>query len=107
MEGQEYSILPLVDYPRISVAAVVIHNPRRAMFRKTVLTVFPPLSRKFHSAKLIRDHNRFGIIGVPFAKGQRKCGVDLGPSAIRSGGLISNLKEIAGRLSTQPQILFL
>lgn len=64
------------------------------MLRKSFLGL---CSRAFHSAKLIRDHNRYGIIGVPLAKGQRKAGVDLGPSAIRSGGLISNLKEIAGR----------
>lgn len=67
------------------------------MFRKSFLSRVVPLARAFHSAKLIRDHNRFGIIGVPFAKGQRKSGVDLGPSAIRSGGLISHLKEIAGK----------
>lgn len=57
------------------------------------------LIRAFHTSKLIRDHNRFGIIGVPFAKGQRKSGVDCGPEAIRNGGLISNLKEIAGKMS--------
>lgn len=39
---------------------------------------------------------------MPFAKGQRKSGVDLGPSAIRSGGLISNLKEIAGKVIKFP-----
>lgn len=103
MEGQvrvthKYPRLGRIDYHSISVAAVVNQNPCRTMLRKTVQT----LSRSFHSAKLIRDHNRFGIIGVPFAKGQRKSGVDLGPSAIRSGGLISNLKEIAGKVIKFP-----
>lgn len=66
------------------------------MLRKTFSSCIVPVARAFHSAKLIRDHNRFGIIGVPFAKGQRKSGVDLGPKYIRAGGLISHLKEIAG-----------
>lgn len=69
---------------------------QEVMLRKSFLSGLVPLSRAFHSTRLNREHKGFGIIGVPFAKGQRRTGVDLGPSAIRSGGLISNLKEIAG-----------
>lgn len=75
------------------------------MFRKAFLSGLVPLVRSFHSAKLIRDHNRFGIIGVPFAKGQRRAGVDLGPSAIRAGGLIGHLKEIAGIFEGEFQLI--
>lgn len=36
---------------------------------------------------------RVGIVGVPFNKGQSKCGVSLGPQAIRNGGLIEDITE--------------
>ncbi|NHD80315.1 arginase, partial [Staphylococcus aureus] len=34
------------------------------------------------------------IIGAPSTFGQRKLGVDLGPTAIRYAGLISRLKQL-------------
>ncbi|VVC92483.1 unnamed protein product [Leptidea sinapis] len=37
-----------------------------------------------------------GIIGVPFEKGQKKYGVSVAPAALRSAGLVRQLKEIDG-----------
>ncbi|XP_045761169.1 arginase, hepatic isoform X1 [Maniola jurtina] len=39
---------------------------------------------------------KVGIIGVPFEKGQKKYGVSVAPAAVRSAGLIDQLKEIHG-----------
>lgn len=68
------------------------------MLRKGFLSGLVPFARALHSARSVRENHRFGIIGVPFAKGQRREGVDLGPKAIRSGGLVDHLLEIAGIL---------
>jgi arginase len=46
------------------------------------------------SRQLSTNHN-YGIIGVPFDKGQRKSGVGLAPAYIRNAGLIEQLKEIS------------
>lgn len=42
----------------------------------------------------VKEHSvcRVGIVGVPFNKGQRLCGVSLGPEAIRKGGLVEEIK---------------
>ncbi|XP_047515160.1 arginase, hepatic [Pieris napi] len=37
-----------------------------------------------------------GVVGVPFEKGQKKYGVSIAPAAMRSAGLIEQLKEIDG-----------
>ncbi|CAK1548289.1 unnamed protein product [Leptosia nina] len=37
-----------------------------------------------------------GVIGVPFEKGQKKYGVSVAPAAMRSAGLIEQLREIDG-----------
>ncbi|XP_049887662.1 arginase-2, mitochondrial isoform X2 [Pectinophora gossypiella] len=39
---------------------------------------------------------RVGVVGVPFEKGQKKYGVSVAPAAMRSAGLIDQLKEIEG-----------
>lgn len=36
---------------------------------------------------------KVGIVGVPFKKGQRLSGVELGPDCIRKGGLVEEIKE--------------
>lgn len=36
---------------------------------------------------------KIGIIGVPFGKGQRRSGADLGPKAIRDAGLIQEILD--------------
>lgn len=41
--------------------------------------------------------NRFGIIGVPFDKGQTKKGVSDGPDAIRNGKLLDHLHSISSK----------
>lgn len=38
--------------------------------------------------------NPIGIVGVPFAKGQTKGGVAVGPKAIRDAGLVKKISEI-------------
>lgn len=35
-----------------------------------------------------------GVVGVPFEKGQKKYGVSIAPAAMRSAGLIDQLKDI-------------
>ena len=40
------------------------------------------------------DKEKIDIIGVPSTFGQRKLGVDLGPTAIRYAGLIPRLKQL-------------
>lgn len=46
------------------------------------------MSRKWEPLKKV------GIIGVPFEKGQKKYGVSVAPAAVRSAGLIDQLREI-------------
>lgn len=48
------------------------------------------LSRRFHS----NANKKVGIVGAPMSKGQGLEGVDMGPKAIRSGGLITALEEL-------------
>ncbi|XP_041973770.1 arginase-1 [Aricia agestis] len=40
--------------------------------------------------------NKVGIIGVPFEKGQKKYGVSVAPAALRTAGLVEQLREIEG-----------
>jgi arginase len=44
---------------------------------------------------LKRFTSDYGIVGVPFDKGQRKSGVGLGPTFLRNAGLIEHLQEIS------------
>ncbi|GLV39028.1 arginase [Carabus blaptoides fortunei] len=41
-----------------------------------------------------RFYHKVGVIGVPFNKGQRKDGVQMGPSVIRESGLLTEFKEL-------------
>lgn len=35
-----------------------------------------------------------GVLGVPFDKGQKMSGVDLGPQSLRDAGLVEKLKSL-------------
>ncbi|XP_014206805.1 arginase, hepatic [Copidosoma floridanum] len=50
--------------------------------------------KRFFSKIGLRNHEKVGIIGVPFNKGQKKGGVELAPDVIRSAGLIQELQSL-------------
>lgn len=61
----------------------------REMTKEDVPQVFDLERRSFNDSSWTID-----IIGAPSTFGQRKLGVDLGPTAIRYAGLISRLKQL-------------
>ncbi|CAG4925276.1 unnamed protein product [Colias eurytheme] len=60
------------------------------------MNVLKDFVRKMSQIKKWEPLKQVGIIGVPFEKGQKKYGVSVAPAAVRSSGLISELKEIDG-----------
>nr|CAD7433798.1 unnamed protein product [Timema monikensis] len=66
------------------------------------------MKRKFHRELISRNHadRKYGIVGVPFGKGQLKSGVGNAPEAIRAQKLLTDLHRMAygGGLRQHPNL---
>nr|CAD7411998.1 unnamed protein product [Timema poppensis] len=66
------------------------------------------MKRKFHRELISRNHadRKYGVVGVPFGKGQLKSGVGNAPEAIRAQKLLTELHLMAygGGLGTHPNL---
>ncbi|CAG2056975.1 unnamed protein product [Timema podura] len=72
-------------------ALIYFNSSFEATFSKSKI-----VKRAFHGELFSRNHadRKYGIVGVPFGKGQLKSGVGNAPEAIRSQKLLTDLHRM-------------